>query len=119
MYKSPACGCCQKWVEYMESHGFQVTTHDEDALDRIKDKLGVPGAVRSCHTAHAGGRIIEGHVPAEDVRRFLSGRPTALGLAVPGMVTGTPGMEVRGGPPARYEVVAFSGDGTTRVYARH
>jgi hypothetical protein len=115
VYKSPTCGCCTKWVEHMRQSGFAVETHDTEGVDSIKDQSSVPMAARSCHTALVGGYAIEGHVPAEAVRRLLREHPAGVaGLAVPGMVTGSPGME---GPyPEHYQVIAFTRDGRTSVY---
>jgi hypothetical protein len=115
VYKSPTCGCCTKWVEHMRQSGFAVETHDTEAVDSVKDQSSVPMAARSCHTGLVGGYAIEGHVPADVVRRLLREHPTDIaGLAVPGMVTGSPGME---GPyPEHYQVIAFTKDGRTSVY---
>lgn len=117
VYKSPSCGCCKSWVAYMGANGFSVEAIDlsDAALEAKKTALGVPDAVQSCHTAVAGRYLIEGHVPADLVRRLLREHPAALGLAVPGMVVGSPGME--GGTPQQYDVVLFQKDGSTRTYA--
>jgi len=115
VYKDPSCGCCTKWVEHMRQSGFQVAAHDTSGVDGIKDQAGVPQAARSCHTGLVGGYAIEGHVPAEVVRRLLREHPADVaGLAVPGMVTGSPGME--GPNPQHYDVIAFTRDGRTSVY---
>ena len=119
IFKSRSCGCCQKWVEHIQAHGFTTVVRDEEAMDAVKDTLGVPMSVRSCHTTQVGGYLVEGHVPAEDIKRLLDEQPKVLGLAVPGMPSGTPGMAEPGAPPEPYEVVSFVGNGTTRVYARH
>lgn len=116
VYKSPSCGCCKAWVAHMQQNGFRVETHDTDNVDPVKDEAGVPQGARSCHTARVGGYAIEGHVPADLVRRLLREHPGDIaGLAVPGMVTGSPGME--GPNPQHYDVIAFTKDGHTRVYA--
>ncbi|MGB7212591.1 MAG: DUF411 domain-containing protein [Gemmatimonadales bacterium] len=117
VYKSASCGCCKSWVTYMDANGFAAKAVDlaDDALEAKKAQLGVPDGVRSCHTAVAGKYLVEGHVPADLVRRLLREHPAALGLAVPGMVTGSPGME--GGTPEHYDVVLFQKDGATRTYA--
>jgi len=116
VYKSPTCGCCNNWVGHMRQSGFRVETHDTAGVDAIKDQEHVPGNLRSCHTARIGGYVIEGHVPADLVQRLLREHPADIaGLAVPGMVTGSPGME--GPDPQHYDVVAFTKDGQTRVYA--
>lgn len=115
VYKDPGCGCCTKWVEYVRQHGFTVSVRDMSDVDTVKDTFGVPKALRSCHTATIGTYVIEGHVPADLITRLLREHSTVAGLAVPGMVTGSPGME--GGTPQAYDVVAYRRDGTTAVYA--
>jgi hypothetical protein len=117
VYKDPNCGCCTKWVEHMRQAGFRVETHDTSGVDGIKDQAGVPAGARSCHTGLVGGYAIEGHVPAEAVRRLLREHPADVaGLAVPGMVIGSPGME--GPEPQHYDVIAFTKDGRTSVYEK-
>jgi len=118
VYKDPNCGCCNKWVDHMRQNGFRVEAHDTSSVDGIKDAAHVPAAARSCHIGLVNGYAIEGHVPAETVRRLLRERPAGVaGLAVPGMVTGSPGME--GPNPQRYDVIAFTRDGQTSVYEKH
>jgi hypothetical protein len=117
VYKSPTCGCCTKWVEYMRSNGFTVEVHDQDDLTAIKRAAGVPDAAISCHTAQVGGYVIEGHVPVEAIRKLLAEKPAIAGLAVPGMVMGSPGMEQGNAHPA-YDVMAIGRDGKLSVYAR-
>jgi len=117
VWKSPSCGCCTGWVEHMRTAGFAVTVHDVDDVQPMKDASGVPGQLASCHTAKVGGYVVEGHVPASDIRRLLSEKPKARGLSVPGMPADAPGMDMATGQP--YEVVLFGGDGGDRVYARH
>lgn len=121
VYKSATCGCCSKWVDHLRQAGFavKVTEKPDEELDALKDKAGIPRAAQSCHTAMAGGYVIEGHVPASDVRRLLAERPAVVGIAVPGMPTGSPGMEVPGVAPAAYKVVAFDKKGTVTVFASH
>lgn len=116
VYKSPTCGCCNNWVKHMQENGFRVVTHDTANVDPVKDADGVPKSARSCHTGHVGGYVIEGHVPADLVKKLLHDHPAGIaGLAVPGMVAGSPGME---GPyPEHYDVLAFTRDGKTSVYA--
>lgn len=116
VYKSPTCGCCSKWVDHLTANGFKVTAHDTSDMLAVRKKLGVPDAMTSCHTAVVNGYLIEGHVPAADIQRLLRDKPKVAGLAVPGMVTGSPGME--GGRSDPYNVIAF-GDGKTSVFARH
>ena len=93
VWKTPWCGCCGNWVDHMRDQGFSVAVRQVEDLDPIKRMAAVPEKLQSCHTAHVGGYVIEGHVPAADVKRLLSSRPDALGLAVPGMPSGSPGME--------------------------
>lgn len=117
VWKDPNCGCCQEWVRHLESHGFQVTVHD-DGNTRARGRLGIPEKLGSCHTAVVGGYAIEGHVPAADIQRLLRERPPAVGLAVPGMPVGSPGMDggVYGGRRDAYEVLLVARDGSTRVF---
>jgi hypothetical protein len=117
VYKSPTCGCCAEWVVHLRRHGFQVKTEDLTDLQPIKTRHGVPSALQSCHTALVGGYVVEGHVPAELVDRLLRERPRAVGIAVPGMPVGSPGMEVPGRPADRYQVVTFDRSGQTGVFA--
>jgi len=116
--KSPTCGCCKHWVEHMRKAGFQVETREVDDVTPTAARLGVPDSLRSCHTAEAGGYAIEGHVPAEDVKRLLKEKPKAAGLTVPGMVAGSPGME-QGGRSDPYQVLLFTRDGKSSVFASH
>lgn len=118
VYKSPTCGCCKAWVKHLQANGFSVTTHDVADLGPYKTANGVPAALGSCHTAKVGGYVIEGHVPANDIKRLLKERPAVRGLAVPGMPVGSPGME-QGAQKDRYEVLTFDAQGKTAVYARH
>jgi hypothetical protein len=115
VYKSPTCGCCGKWVEHMRANGFDVTVNDMPDVTPIKDKQRVPTALRSCHTAIVGNYAIEGHVPADVVKKLLKEKPNAAGLAVPGMPMGSPGME--GASKEAYNVVLFDKSGRTSVYA--
>ena len=119
VFKSPTCGCCSKWVDHVNAAGFTVEVHDVEEMDPVKDRLGVPPDLRSCHTAQVEGYLIEGHVPAADIKRLLATRPKVAGLAVPGMPKSTPGMAVPGAPAEPYTVVSFQKDGATQVYARH
>jgi hypothetical protein len=119
VFKSPTCGCCSKWVDHVKAAGFSVEVHDEEDMDPIKDRLGVPAELRSCHTAQIEGYLIEGHVPADDIKQLLTTRPKVAGLAVPGMPRSTPGMAVAGEPAEPYSVLSFQKDGATKVYARH
>ena len=118
MYKDPNCGCCGKWAEHMREHGFKVKEVATAEMGQVKGEAGVPQALGSCHTARVGGYVVEGHVPATDVRRMLTEKPAIAGISAPGMPMGSPGME---GPyPAdRYDVVSFDAQGRTAVFASH
>ncbi len=118
MYKDPNCGCCGKWAEHMRASGFRVKEVATPQMGAVKHAAGVPQALGSCHTAKVGGYVIEGHVPAADVKRLLAEKPAVAGLSAPGMPQGSPGME---GPfPAeRYDVVSFDREGRTAVFAQH
>lgn len=118
VYKSPTCGCCKEWVKHMQANGFSVTAHDVANSMPYKTANGVPLTLASCHTAKVGGYVVEGHVPANDIKRLLNDRPPVIGLAVPGMPNGSPGME-QGGHKDRYDVLTFDKQGNTTVYARH
>ena len=118
VFKTPTCGCCQKWVDHLKAAGFTVTVEEMSTVDAVKDKSGVPPALRSCHTALVQGYVVEGHVPAETVRRLLKEKPKVLGIAVPGMPIGSPGME-QGDRKDPYDVMSFTKDGTTGVYQKH
>lgn len=116
--KSPTCGCCGAWVEHMKRHGFDVTTHNVDNLGPTKERVGVPHGMGSCHTAEVDGYFIEGHVPADAVKRLLAEKPKAKGLTVPGMPIGSPGME-SGDRVDPYKVHLVHEDGTTSVYEEY
>jgi hypothetical protein len=117
VYKSPTCDCCREWVEHLRRGGFRVKTEDVTDLTPIKTRHGVPAAVQSCHTALVQGYVVEGHVPVDLVERLLRERPRIVGLAVPGMPVGSPGMEVAGVPADRYRVLTFDRSGKTEVFA--
>ena len=117
-YRNPGCGCCEKWAEHLRHAGFTVTLEDDPSLAERRAKLGVPAELAGCHTAMMGEYVIEGHVPAEDILTFLARSPEARGLAVPGMPMGSPGMEM-GVEPEAYDVLIFTADGKSQVYARH
>ncbi|HPV62206.1 DUF411 domain-containing protein [Thauera aminoaromatica] len=118
MYKDPNCGCCGKWAEHMRSAGFAVKEVASPRMDLVKQEAGVPEALGSCHTAKVGGYVVEGHVPAADVRRMLAEKPAIRGLSAPGMPLGSPGME---GPYSaeRYDVVSFDAQGRSAVFSKH
>lgn len=117
VYKTPTCGCCTKWADYLEDQGFEVALHDIDDLGPIKDRLGVPRDLRSCHTATIGEHVIEGHVPVGDIQRFLETEDGGV-LSVPGMPLGSPGMEHPSGSEA-YESVLVRRDGTAEIFQHH
>jgi len=116
LYSEKDCPCCHKWAAYMQANGFVLSTVIVADVNDKKNELNVPDDLRTCHTAQVGGYIVEGHVPAGDIKRFLSERSVERGLAVRGMPGGSPGME--SDPKVPYEVLAFRADGTTRVFAR-
>lgn len=120
VYKSATCGCCSQWVDHAKEAGFTVKTIDTNDLAAVKRNMSVPARLQSCHTVLVGSYVIEGHVPAADVKRLLSEKPKVRGLAVPGMPVGSPGMEQ--GSPAnydRYDVISFTADGEQAVFATH
>ena len=116
--KSPYCGCCTHWVDYLRAEGFEVRVVEAEDVSPTARRLGVPDDLRSCHTASVEGYAIEGHVPAADIRRLLAERPQAAGIAVPGMPVGSPGME-QGTRRQPYATVLFGRDGRRTVFARH
>lgn len=107
----PLCGCCSDWITHMREAGFAVESQPTQSLDAVKERLGVPLDLSSCHTAEIDGYVIEGHVPAEAVERLLRERPSAIGLSVPGMPIGSPGMDVAGVEGADYDVILFGPEG--------
>jgi hypothetical protein len=117
--KTPACGCCGAWVKHLEQAGFTTEVHNMNDLGAVKERVGIPYGMGSCHTAEVDGYFVEGHVPAEDIKRLLHERPDAKGLVVPGMPAGSPGMEVPSGQVDRYEVILVGKDGKTSVFATH
>lgn len=119
VYMSPQCGCCGFWVDHVKEHGFAPEVHHQADMGEVKRTFRVPWELSSCHTAVVNGYIIEGHVPGEDIRRFLAEAPEARGLAVPGMPAGSPGMEIPDGRMDAYEVLLLRPDGATEVFARY
>lgn len=119
VYKTPTCGCCEKWADYLGRHGFVVVTRDVEDLVAVKERFGIPPALRSCHTATIGdgNYVLEGHVPAEDIERLLRTQPSGL-LAVPGMPLGSPGMEHPRGAAA-YDSVFVGDDGVASTFQHH
>lgn len=118
VYKSPSCGCCGKWVEHAEKHGFTVKVVNVDDIKAVKAKAGIPDKLASCHTTLVGGYVVEGHVPAADIKKLLAQKPKAKGIVAPGMPMGSPGME-HGGHKQPYEVLLLKADGSTASFARH
>ncbi len=116
VYKTPTCSCCGKWVEHLRANGFEVETTDLPDLRDVKLQNGIPRQLASCHTAIVGGYVVEGHVPASDIKRLLETRSAVAGLAGPGMPIGSPGME--GPKPETYNVVSFGPEGIM-VFATH
>ena len=117
VYKNRACGCCGGWIEHMRTNGFALRVYDVEDVTPHKQRLGVPMELASCHTAEVGGYAIEGHVPAADIRRLLAERPAAArGLALPGMVPSSPGMD---GPRTAYATLMFDARGRSSIFARH
>ncbi|HZX29054.1 MAG TPA: DUF411 domain-containing protein [Telluria sp.] len=114
VYKSPTCGCCEAWVRHLRANGFTVNAHDVQDPAQYRAKSGIPEQLGSCHTATVQGYVLEGHVPAADVKRLLAAKPKAKGLAVPGMVAGSPGME--GARRDAYDVLLVQDGGQTAVY---
>ena len=119
VHKNASCGCCLLWVEHMQQAGFEVEVRNVDNLEPVKTRVGVPAGKGSCLTAEIDGYFIEGHVPAEDVKRLLAERPAVKGLTVPGMPLGSPGMEVPDGRVQPYTVELVHADGSTSAFARH
>lgn len=117
VYKSPYCGCCAKWVDHMRANGFSVAVREVEDVAPVKAAHGISPSLESCHTAVVDGYVVEGHVPAADVKRLLAERPRVRGLAVPGMPNGSPGME--GPTEDPYDVVAFDGVGRVSVFNRY
>jgi len=114
VYKSPTCGCCASWVDHMRANGFDVKVVEQNDVDAVKQRFGVPTQLASCHTALIGGYVVEGHVPASTVKRLLKEKPAALGVSAPGMPIGSPGMD--GPSPQPFSTQLFDERGRTRVY---
>jgi hypothetical protein len=118
VFTNPSCGCCTGWVDYMKANGFSVSVTEVPDTSGPRKLAGIPEQLGSCHTARVGGYALEGHVPAADVLRLLKERPDAIGLAVPGMPVGSPGMEVPGGHKDRYGVLLVERTSGTRLWSR-
>ena len=120
VYKTSSCGCCRLWVDHLKQNGFDVQAMDVSAADvrAVSKAAGLKDEDSSCHTAKIGNYTVEGHVPADDIKRMLKEKPAIAGLAAPGMPMGSPGME-QGNAKEPYDVIAFKKDGTSTVYAKH
>jgi hypothetical protein len=118
VYKSPTCGCCDGWIEYLQGAGFRVIARDTTDVGAVKRRLGVLPSLESCHTATVAGYVVEGHVPSDAIERLLEERPAIVGIAVPGMPAGSPGME-GAQPYVSYDVIAWDARGRTSVFARY
>ena len=118
VYKTPTCGCCGKWIEHLRGAGFDVTTHDVQSTQPYRAQYGVPEKLQSCHTGVVGGYAIEGHVPAREIHKLLQTKPKAVGIAVPAMPIGSPGME-QGGRVDPYQVLLFDKAGKTTVFQQY
>ena len=118
VYRSPTCGCCNAWADHLRQSGFKVDVHDTEDVTPLAKSLGVPDQLRSCHTAVADGYFIEGHVPAGDIRKLLKERPSARGIAVPGMPIGSPGME-QGDREEHFATLLVRDDGSVTTFATH
>ena len=118
VWKSPSCGCCKDWIAILQREGFKVQTFDE-GNNAARARFGLPARYGSCHTAHIGGYVVEGHVPVREIRRLLDEKPDAIGIAVPGMPVGSPGMDgpEYGGRRDPFDVLLVHRDGSSRVYA--
>lgn len=118
VYKSPTCGCCEKWMGHVNAQGLATELKSEQDMAGVQEHLGVPEGLQSCHVAVAGEYLIVGHVPAEDIKRLLAEKPKARGLSVPAMPMGSPGME-HGDHMQPYDTLLFQADGQSSVFARH
>jgi hypothetical protein len=119
VHKNESCECCRAWVRHMSLAGFPVDVRNVSNLGPIKERVGIPVAMGSCHTAEVGGYFVEGHVPAEDVKRLLAEHPNAKGLTVPGMPIGSPGMEYASRKAQPYDVYLVAKDGSVSIFAHH
>lgn len=115
VYRDPSCSCCGGWMEHLETQGFEATNMPTSDVDALKQQYGIPDDLTSCHTAIVDGYVVEGHVPAEEIKRLLAERPNIVGIAVPGMPVGTPGME-SGDERESFTVFSFDEQGNTEVF---
>lgn len=116
VYKSKYCGCCQAWNKHMEENGFELEVIETEQLEPVKQKYGIAPQLASCHTGVVNGYVIEGHVPAADVKKLLKEKPVIRGLTIPGMPQSAPGMDIPGQP---YQVLSISNEGTTKVWSSY
>ncbi|MFU8789231.1 MAG: DUF411 domain-containing protein [Methylobacter sp.] len=114
VHRSPTCTCCGKWIDHLQKNNFKVQDIVTDDVQAVKDKYGITEQLASCHTAIVDGYVVEGHVPADDIKKMLASKPNSVGLTVPGMVTGSPGMEM-GAKKDPYQVVSFDRDSHVEV----
>jgi len=119
MFKSPGCDCCTGWADHLRKEGFTVVEHKKEEMDAIKSLFGVPEKLASCHTAIIDGYVIEGHVPADDIKRMLKEKPQITGLTAPGMPMKSPGMQKPGLPPKGYDVLSFDKGGKSQIYTEY
>ena len=117
VWRTASCGCCGAWVKHLQANGFATKVHLVKDTSPIRRALGMPEKLGGCHSAKVDGYVIEGHVPAADIRRLLAERPQAIGLTVPGMPPGSPGMDIPRSPP--FEVLIVGRDGSSSLFARH
>jgi hypothetical protein len=117
VYRSPNCGCCGEWVKHMQKHGFKITDIKTDRIEAIKQKYNVPQNLASCHTSVIDGYVMEGHIPADDIKRFVASKPKQAGLAVPAMPLGTPGMETAKKQP--FAIASFNKDGEIKIFKEY
>ncbi|MEC4985297.1 MAG: DUF411 domain-containing protein [Oscillatoria sp. PMC 1068.18] len=118
VYRSPSCGCCGEWVKHMEKHSFRVKDVQTDEMEALKQQYNLPAELASCHTAIIDGYVVEGHIPADDVKRLLQQKPDIAGIAVPGMPLGSPGMEA-GDRKEAFAVISFNQNGETEIFQEH
>jgi hypothetical protein len=119
VYKSPTCSCCEDWIDHLKAEGFDVTFEDRDDMDVVKAWQGVPQRLGSCHTALVDGYVIEGHVPAADIKRLLAEKLKVVGLSAPGMPQQAPGMQDASLPPKNYDIISFDAKGQMQVFSRY
>ena len=118
VYKSPYCGCCTKWIDIMKSEGFKVNSIETNEVNNIKQKAGLQAGQTSCHTAFVDGYVVEGHVNYSAIKKMLEEKPNIIGITVPGMPIGSPGME-QGNIKQAYNILYVNKDGSTGVYESH